>query len=68
MTTTPAQADRKAGRTEHLWPETQADHRRLYEWVQHEFRLSDDGARLLRLRSDRRKPPKVITHPRYVPP
>lgn len=58
-TQTPNPAPR-ASRAERIRPTTRAAHVKLYEWFRHEFRLSEDGRRLLRLRADRRKPPKVI--------
>lgn len=60
MTTqTPSPAP-QADRAERIRPTTRAAHAKLYAWFCREFRLSEDGRRLLRLRADRRKPPKVI--------
>lgn len=43
-----------------LRADTRANHVRMWEFARHEIQLAPGGARLLRLRSDRRKPPKVI--------
>ena len=43
-----------------LKADTRPHHVRMWEFAHQEIQLAPGGARLLRLRSDRRKPPKVI--------